>query len=356
MRTAPLGAPAVLFAARPLRAALCEFCLHSVFGVSRPFGFTWLALGLIMACSAGDGAPRPGDERANVGTSPSQGTGVETAGAAAAPSTSLATLGERALGWVRVLADEIGSRPAGSAAERQAAQLIADDWAAMGYSVEITPFSFTGAELTANRRTVSGISHNVVASDPFEDLSAPLVIVGAHYDSVTTSPGANDNASGTAVVIELARELAAQPIPGVAVRYVAFGAEEVGLYGSRHMANNLSAADRGRLRIVLSIDMMAVGDQPAFYGSEPWISHAAARAASQGWSPVRLPANFRRLSDHASFLEAGLPAMMLHWVEDPCWHLACDVTERVQYHSLELMGAIAMDLIRIASAGQTLNE
>lgn len=248
---------------------------------------------------------------------------------------------DRALEVVRLLAEEIGSRPAGTEAEERAAEFLADQFQALGYHVELAPFSFT-------TRIASGTSQNVVARHPDEDPEAPLVIVGAHYDSVVGSPGANDNASGTATVLELARDLEARPIEGVAIRYVAFGAEEVGLFGSQNFVARLSAPDRRRLRLAMSIDMMAVGDRPAFHGSEPWVSHAMARAWSQGYDPVRLPSSFARLSDHAPFLEAGLPAIMFHWLDDPCWHQSCDVADRVQWEALELMGAIAVELIRLA--------
>lgn len=252
------------------------------------------------------------------------------------------SLGEQAMITVRVLSEDIGIRPAGSAKERQAAEYLAGEYRALGYAVEIDPFTWTG-------RFSSGTSQNVVARYPNEDPSLPLVIVGGHYDTVPTSVGANDNASGTATTLELARLLATDPIPGVAVRYVAFGAEEVGLHGGQRVADTLSPADRARLKVAMSIDMMAVGDQPGFHGSDPWVSHALARAASQGWQPVLLPGNYARLSDHGPFLAQGLPAIMFYWVDDPCWHLACDVADRVQPHSMELMAAIAVELIKIAA-------
>ena len=253
-----------------------------------------------------------------------------------------ATLGERAMRIVRVLADEIGPRPTGSEAERRAAAFLADELTSMGYAVEIVPFTYS-------TRGGRASSQNVVAWDPMEDPTAPLVVIGAHYDTVPVSPGANDNGSGTATTLEIARELAWRPEPGVAVRYVAFGAEEVGLHGSAAYARSLSPGERARLRVMISIDMMAVGEQPAFGGSDPWLLEAMARAESQGYRPVNLSPALRRLSDHASFLDAGLPAILFHWVEDSHYHTALDVSDNVQVESLELMGAIAIELVRVAA-------
>lgn len=253
------------------------------------------------------------------------------------------SLGERATLVVRVLAEDIGSRPAGTDAERQAADYLAQQFKEMGYAVETVPFEYTA-------RSGSGTSQNVIAGDLEEDDgSLPLVVVGAHYDSVSMGPGANDNGSGTATMLEVARELGRRPVPNVAVRYVAFGAEEIGLLGSAHYVGSLTESDRRRLRVAMSIDMMAVGDNPAFGGSEPWVIEAMARAASQGYEPLNLSDSLRRISDHASFLDAGLPAILFHWVDDPFYHTAFDVADNVQFEPLELMGAIAIELIRVAA-------
>ncbi len=258
------------------------------------------------------------------------------------PADAVPSLGQRALEDVRALAEDLGIRPAGTDAETRAADFLADQYRAMGYAVDEIPFTWT------NGRDV-GTSRNVIASDPSEDPDAPLVVIGGHYDSVPRGPGANDNGSGTATVLEVARELAAHPIPGVAVRYVAFGAEEVGLFGSRVYATSLSEPDRGRLQVAMSLDMLAVGDQPAFDGSDRWVTDALALAQSQGYDPVRLPASYHHMSDHGPFLDAELPAVMFHWLDDPCWHEPCDLAGRVQPEAMDLMGAIAIELVRIAA-------
>ena len=251
-------------------------------------------------------------------------------------------LGDRAMEIVHALADSIGSRPAGTAAERTAASFLADQYQAMGYGVDVVPFSFS-------TRAGSGTSQNVIAYDPNEDPNVPLVIIGGHYDTVPAGPGANDNGSGTATTLEVARQLATSPVPGVAVRYVAFGAEEIGLLGSQNYVSRMTAADRARTKVAMSIDMMAVGAQPAFGGSDPWLSEALARAAPQGWQPQELSTYLRRMSDHASFLDAGIPAIMFHWVDDPYYHTALDISANVQPYSMELMGAIAIELVRVAA-------
>jgi hypothetical protein len=311
--------------------------------------FTLVAV-LAIALSACSAAPAP----AAVVPPPAEVAGVQAPvqpeGLFAAPALqaeegeppSPPTFAQRAMGIVRVLASDIGIRAAGTDGERQAAAFLAEEFQSMGYAVQVPEFRYSA-------RTGNGVSQNVVAMAPSEDPSLPLVIIGGHYDSVPMGPGANDNASGTAVTVEVARELMQNPVPGVAVRFVAFGAEEIGLLGSADYVRNLSAEDRQRTRVMMSLDMLAVGERPAFGGAEPYLSEALARAASQGYRPAELSNYLRRMSDHASFLDAEIPAIMFHWVDDPNYHTRFDVSEYVQPWSLELMGAIAIELVRVAA-------
>ena len=81
-------------------------------------------------------------------------------------------------------------------------------------------------------KTDEAISHNVVATKEATHKSTnQLILVGAHHDSVDGAPGANDDASGTATVLELARVFANAPTD-TDIRFVTFGAEENGLLGS----------------------------------------------------------------------------------------------------------------------------
>ena len=81
-------------------------------------------------------------------------------------------------------------------------------------------------------KTDEAISHNVVATkEATHKSTGQLILVGAHHDSVEGAPGANDDASGTATVLELARVFANAPTD-TDIRFVTFGAEENGLLGS----------------------------------------------------------------------------------------------------------------------------
>lgn len=86
----------------------------------------------------------------------------------------------------------------------------------------------------------------------------PLILVGAHFDAVAGSPGADDNASGVAVLLELARHLSHHPLRWP-IRLVAFDLEEHGLVGSRVYAEDLKQQGQ-RLRLMISLEMLGYRD------------------------------------------------------------------------------------------------
>ena len=100
------------------------------------------------------------------------------------------------------------------------------------------------AVLTVNQEVHP--SQNVIAEKPGGPDAIGVVVLGAHYDTVPDVPGANDNASGTAVLLTLAEQLQNQPLP-FTVRFIAFGSEELGLRGSRHYLDSLSDQQRGNI-------------------------------------------------------------------------------------------------------------
>ncbi len=87
----------------------------------------------------------------------------------------------------------------------------------------------------------------------------PPIIIGAHYDAVPGTPGADDNATGVAVLLELAAVLAISPLK-YPVRLVAFDLEEYGLLGSTAYAQQLKQAKQ-KLRLMLSLEMLGYRDQ-----------------------------------------------------------------------------------------------
>jgi aminopeptidase YwaD len=125
------------------------------------------------------------------------------------------------------------------------ADYLARELAGAGYSVTRDPVRHDGA--TAD---------NIIADRPGEDgEGAGVVLVGAHYDAVPGSPGADDNGSGVAGMLAVARAVA-RVKTRAAVRFIGFSFEESGLVGSAHYARKLSTAEINRLAAVLVLEMI----------------------------------------------------------------------------------------------------
>ncbi|RKT56377.1 M28 family peptidase [Saccharothrix australiensis] len=208
-------------------------------------------------------------------------------------------------------------------------------------------------------------SYNVLAERPATFGGRGVVMVTAHYDSVPGSPGANDDGSGTALTLELARVLRYLPTHQ-ALRFALWGSEEQGLLGSRHYVGQLADADAARISGVFQNDMVATSHGPATAywllsvdgGDNATTREVAAAAARLGYDPRVHGPVARGSSDHVPFHERGIAAANFSWRGEggphqlePLYHtpedtIAANVSvERLQV-SLELIGAAAYRLAR----------
>ncbi len=174
--------------------------------------------------------------------------------------------------------------------------------------------------------------------------SVCTVLVGGHYDSVPGAPGANDNASGTANVLELSRALAVDGLDE-GICFAAFGAEESGLYGSKALADRLK--EEGKLpRYMLNLDVTGIGNGVEVIGSGEIARRAVDLAKGLGIPalPSQLPANSG--SDHESFVNLGVPTVFLTSGDFDTIHTPQDVTGDIQERSLDRIGDAALALIK----------
>ena len=186
---------------------------------------------------------------------------------------------------------------------------------------------------------VDGESRNVVAR-PSD--GACRIVVGGHYDSVPAGPGANDNGSGTAVVIELARTLAANG--GGDVCFALFGAEELGLIGSSAYVAALSPDELSGIEAMLNFDMLAVGSGWPMGGSTSLVLLAGEVAEGLG-IPFDISPSEPGGSDHATFIEAGVPALILNCFCDSNYHTADDRLDFLERQRFEEAGALGLGLL-----------
>ncbi len=232
---------------------------------------------------------------------------------------------------------------------------------------------FTSLGLTTVSHEFSawgGIYENVIATTPHDrDSSAAPLILAAHYDTVIGSPGADDNASALAVLLDVARQVVNVRLQRP-VRLIAFCLEEENLLGSRAYAAHLTSTQQSILgAIVLEcvgytrdeegsqkippgvpVTVPTVGNFLAVIGNQG--SHALTMVVEQAMKsripvvPLVVPGNGEllpdtRRSDHTSFWEQGFPAVMLTDTanfRNPNYHQPTDTIETL---NLDFMGQVA---------------
>ncbi len=202
---------------------------------------------------------------------------------------------------------------------REAARTVADLLTGLGYATREEPVA------VGSRETL-----NIVAEKPGTDPDDErrLVYVVAHLDSVNEAggvnapaPGADDNASGAAGVLEIARVLAAVTARHD-LRLVVFGGEEQGLHGSRIHVAGLTEADRSRITMVVNMDMIGrlnTATPSVLLEGAAVSQHVidALAQAAQDTSDLQVFVSLEPFaSDHVSFIDAGLPAVLTIEGED----------------------------------------
>ena len=188
-------------------------------------------------------------------------------------------------------------------------------------------------------------SRNVIAE--LEGTGDDVIIVGAHYDTVPGVAGANDNGSGTAIVLSLAETLAGRELP-FNVRFILFGAEEMGLFGSRHYVESLSGPDLDRISAMLNFDSVGTGLRLAVLGQRDLTGLALKLADGLGVAAEAsrgLPRG--AASDHTSFEYAGVPVLMFFGPDLSRIHTPADNTlEFVEPERLDGAAAVARALLQ----------
>jgi Zn-dependent M28 family amino/carboxypeptidase len=194
--------------------------------------------------------------------------------------------------------------------------------------------------VTVDSRT----SQNVVAEQPGN--GPGVVVLGGHYDTVPGVQGANDNGSGTAVILAIAEELAGQDLP-FTVRFIAFGSEELGLRGSAHYVDSLSGGQRDEIVAMLNFDALGSGVRVEILGDGPLVDRTAELAQREGISVLRGRSQPGSGSDHASFSRAGIPVLMFTAPDVSLIHSADDTLEEVNPDLLRDTVRLAVSLLRL---------
>ncbi|GAA0945134.1 M28 family peptidase [Nonomuraea longicatena] len=213
------------------------------------------------------------------------------------------------------------------------------------------------------------ITHNVIAQTRG---TGRVVMAGAHLDSVQAGPGINDNASGSAALLELALR-AAKARPGLPLRFAWWGAEELGLLGSFHYVRGLGEEEKKNIKAYLNLDMIA-SPNPMYgiydgddsdkvgYGPGPKGSAKVEKAFEDYFTRKKLPyagIDFGGRSDYGPFVLAGIASGGLFTGAnsdkseeearrfggtagepmDRCYHQACDDVRNISEKALKISTA-----------------
>lgn len=271
-----------------------------------------------------------------------------------APATTLKADETRLERDVRVMAVENHPRNQQSPGLEATARYIESEFRATGAAVSVQPYVARGIPV-----------RNVIAR--FGPPQGPVIVIGAHYDSHFETPGADDNASGVAGLLELARLLSKQP-PSVAVELVAFTLEEPPFFRSKFMGSHVHAQSmRGagiEVKAMISLEMIgyfqdAPGSQSypipgmsLLYPSEgdfigvvsrpsDWLLTREVKASLMSTMGAKVrsfnaPAAVQGVdfSDHRSYWAAGYPAVMVtdtSFLRNKAYHEDADTPERLDY-------------------------
>ncbi|MDW8064009.1 MAG: M28 family peptidase [Anaerolineae bacterium] len=236
----------------------------------------------------------------------------------------------------------MGPRYPGSPGWEQVQRYIQDHVIREGWRFEVQPFVASGI---SGRNLIARTGHG------------PVILVGAHYDTRRRAdrdperpedpvPGANDGASGVAVLLELARALD-RPRLRYEVWLVFFDAEDQGeldglpwIIGSTHFAAMLTTTPTA----MILVDMVGDADPQFYYErhSDPVLRERLWRIAAElGYREWFIPEpRWALIDDHLPFLQRGIPAVDIIDFDYPAWHTTADTLDRVSPHTLEAVGRV----------------
>ncbi|MGQ9493378.1 MAG: M28 family peptidase [Anaerolineae bacterium] len=245
--------------------------------------------------------------------------------------------------YLHILAQcNFGPRPVGSEENWRTADYIAAELEKLGWATEVQDFTYRGV----NGRNVIGAQG-----------SGPLIILGAHYDTRPIADrdlfdrnrpvlGANDGASGVAVLLELARVLDLSKAD-IQVWLVFFDAEDHGningwpfSVGAAYMAQRLSVQPEA----VIIVDMVGDSEQEIFWeqnSDEKLMRTLWAIAAELGYEKYFIPQyRYAIIDDHVPFRQLGLVAVDIIDFDYPYWHTTEDTLDKVSPESLQRVGRV----------------
>ncbi|MBM9619994.1 M28 family peptidase [Streptomyces zhihengii] len=285
------------------------------------------------------------------------------AAALAAPDIPLANVKAHLTQFQSIATANGGNRAHGRPGYKASIDYVKAKLDAAGFTTTVQQFTSSGAT-----------GYNLIADWPGGDTGQTLM-AGAHLDSVSSGAGINDNGSGSAAVLETALAVSrAQFQPAKHLRFAWWGAEELGLVGSKYYVNNLPSADRAKVAGYLNFDMIGSPNPGYFvYDDDPVIEQTFKGYFAGLGVPTEIETEGDGRSDHASFKNVGIPvgglftgasrtktaAQAQKWggtsgqAFDRCYHSSCDTTTNISDTALDRNSDAVAHAIWALSAGTT---
>ncbi|MER7047815.1 M28 family metallopeptidase [Streptomyces jumonjinensis] len=300
---------------------------------------------IALAGLLGAAAPSAGAASSAAPAAPSNSAWTSTAQALAAPDIPLANVKAHLTQLQSIATANGGNRAHGRPGYKASIDYVKAKLDAAGFTTTVQQFTSGGA-----------IGYNLTADWPGGDPNQVLM-AGAHLDSVTTGAGINDNGSGSAGVLETALAVSrAQLQTTKHLRFAWWGAEELGLIGSRYYVNNLPAAERAKISGYLNFDMIGSPNPGYFVYDDNAALEAVFKSYFSGLGvPTEIETEGDGRSDHASFKNVGIAvgglftgagrtktaAQAQKWggtsgqAFDRCYHSSCDTTANINDTALD---------------------
>lgn len=272
------------------------------------------------------------------------------------------------LPWVRALVNRIARGPFEAELKKLVAfptRFSTSAHYAAAAKLAQTRLKESGFQTRLQTITVNGNSSFNVIADKVGQGPTPrgVVIVGAHLDSINTSggatapaPGADDDGSGSAGVLSIARAFKDHAAIHD-LRLVLFGGEEQGLFGSKQYVASLPSAQRKRIRAVVHMDMIATLNttQPTVLLEGAALSQSVIDGladAAATYSQLNVQTSLHPFnSDHVSFLDANIPAVLTIEGTDDANHHVHSANDTLAHINFDLaLAVLRMNLAFVAQA------
>lgn len=263
---------------------------------------------------------------------------------------------------------ELEGRMSGKKGNILAAEFIKNKFESYGYKSKYQRFPIKKLNYGPNKESGDGFTNNILAwsEGKEENLKDEIIVVGAHMDhigygpqmsmqsKIKIHPGADDNASGTAALLEIAKGMSKLKNKRT-ILFIAFSAEEMGLLGSLYYANNpLFPQDNPNIKnhtFMLNMDMIGClkkGKQLAGFSdlnSSVDITKYIGELSDKYSFAKSITTRGTSGSDHASFYNKKIPIAFLHTGGHDYYHTPQDTADKLNYNGIENISKYALELI-----------